>query len=356
MQMQPSLGYINDMEIGGELAVSTAFEMDCLNMLKTKLPFDAGLFIRPHPEKHIVVSAETGFQPSIESVFPILPLNLMYYPSYVDKATVFSTDDKPYRYLNIFKEYGFDECLALTISPVGDGIRLFRKENSGHFNRNELDVAKSIAAWLGFADKRNAEYCDTVRNANMLKVLSARLYFGGVILNEEFDFVNANTVALQRMQAICGDYSTKNARQKFSSIIKEIVESDKSASPHMDFFRVVNNFVVEVLKCHDVTEYGDLYTFYFVLIFDLSWFVSIKSSLTEKIINEYRYTPREQQTVNLFLEGFSTAQIAEKLCISPLTVKEHLKSIMHKTGVKNRNELLIKLYSEGFLPVNTDNI
>ena len=355
MSMQPEWGIMNELEMGGRLAVSADFATDCLHMLKTKLPFDAGFFIRTNAEKHIEISAEIGFLPGMESVLPALPMSLIQSPDYVDKATIFSKDDKPCRYQKFFSEYGFEECLAITVNPAGDGIRIFRRAKSGHFDRYELDNAKSIARWLGTADKRNAEYRETVKSAKMLKTLSARLYFGVVILNDDFDFISANPIALQRMHAISGDDNTKAAKFKLSSIIKEIVESDKRASPHIDFFRVVNNYVIEVMKCSDVTAGGDLHTFYLVLIFDLSWFAGIKSSLTENMINEYKYTPREQQTVTLFLEGCSTAQIAEKMCISPLTVKEHLKRIMHKTGVKSRNELIIKLYSDGFMPVNFDN-
>lgn len=44
---------------------------------------------------------------------------------------------------------------------------------------------------------------------------------------------------------------------------------------------------------------------------------------------------RELEIINCIAEGMSNKQIADKLCISPLTVKTHRKNIMSKIGVKN---------------------
>jgi DNA-binding CsgD family transcriptional regulator len=51
-------------------------------------------------------------------------------------------------------------------------------------------------------------------------------------------------------------------------------------------------------------------------------------------------TPRERQLVAVMLDGLSTEQLARALCISPYTVKDHLKAIFDKTGVRSRRELL----------------
>lgn len=47
-------------------------------------------------------------------------------------------------------------------------------------------------------------------------------------------------------------------------------------------------------------------------------------------------TDRERQILELLVEGYSNAQIAEKLVISLNTVKRHLKSIFAKLGVRSR--------------------
>lgn len=55
-------------------------------------------------------------------------------------------------------------------------------------------------------------------------------------------------------------------------------------------------------------------------------------------------TQREIELVNLVATGLDNAQIAEKLFISPNTVKVHLHRIYEKLGVKNR--LALTLYAQ----------
>jgi len=47
------------------------------------------------------------------------------------------------------------------------------------------------------------------------------------------------------------------------------------------------------------------------------------------------FTPREFEIVKLVIDEFTTPQIAEKLCLSPLTVETHRKSICRKTNTHN---------------------
>ena len=64
-------------------------------------------------------------------------------------------------------------------------------------------------------------------------------------------------------------------------------------------------------------------------------------SVFEKIFKEYRLTGREIDVVNLFLwEGLSTKGIAERLCISSLTVRDHTINIYKKFDLSGRTELL----------------
>ena len=49
-------------------------------------------------------------------------------------------------------------------------------------------------------------------------------------------------------------------------------------------------------------------------------------------------TPREQEIVALIDEGFSNKQIAQRLCIEPATVKNHVHNILEKLHVARRGE------------------
>ena len=51
-------------------------------------------------------------------------------------------------------------------------------------------------------------------------------------------------------------------------------------------------------------------------------------------------TPRQQQVACLLLAGGTNHAIAEKLCISPETVRRHLRGIYRQFGVSNRYEAI----------------
>ncbi|MBS0172110.1 MAG: response regulator transcription factor [Nitrospira sp.] len=59
-------------------------------------------------------------------------------------------------------------------------------------------------------------------------------------------------------------------------------------------------------------------------------------------------TEREQEVVRLVSEGLSNKDIADRLCISSITVRHHLTSIFDKLGVSNRQKLLIRAHQNGF--------
>lgn len=56
-------------------------------------------------------------------------------------------------------------------------------------------------------------------------------------------------------------------------------------------------------------------------------------------------TTREQQMAVLVMHGFSNKEIARKLCISPITVRETLKKAMRKLNIANRTQLGVWAYA-----------
>lgn len=64
-----------------------------------------------------------------------------------------------------------------------------------------------------------------------------------------------------------------------------------------------------------------------------------RDQLTPIIAHAYGLTPREREVAQLVAQGASTAEIAEMLIIAPYTVKDHLKAVFDKVGVRNRRDL-----------------
>jgi DNA-binding CsgD family transcriptional regulator len=53
-------------------------------------------------------------------------------------------------------------------------------------------------------------------------------------------------------------------------------------------------------------------------------------------------SPRERNVVTALLAGLDTRGVGARLCISPHTVQDHLKSVFRKTGAHSRRELLAR--------------
>jgi ATP/maltotriose-dependent transcriptional regulator MalT len=60
-------------------------------------------------------------------------------------------------------------------------------------------------------------------------------------------------------------------------------------------------------------------------------------------------TNREIEILSILAKRLSNDVIAQKLFISPETVKRHLYNIYHKLGVKNRQQAITKAESTGML-------
>ena len=68
---------------------------------------------------------------------------------------------------------------------------------------------------------------------------------------------------------------------------------------------------------------------------------------TNSAIQHHKLSIREIEVLALIMQGFTNAEIAEKLFISYETVKSHRKSILTKTGARN-TAALINYYHQTF--------
>ena len=52
-------------------------------------------------------------------------------------------------------------------------------------------------------------------------------------------------------------------------------------------------------------------------------------------LNEMKVTPRDQQVLDLLVQGCSNKEIAGQLSISPRTVKQHLRTLFLRAGIRD---------------------
>ena len=77
--------------------------------------------------------------------------------------------------------------------------------------------------------------------------------------------------------------------------------------------------------------------------------------ITPLLLAAYGLTEREEEVTRHVLQGASTAQIAEALCISPYTVQEHLRHVFDKTSARSRPELMRRVFTHCYQPRVEDN-
>ena len=58
-------------------------------------------------------------------------------------------------------------------------------------------------------------------------------------------------------------------------------------------------------------------------------------------MNQVKVTPRDQQVLNLLVQGCSNKEIAGQLKISPRTVKQHLRTLFLRAGIKQGRKRVI---------------
>lgn len=62
-------------------------------------------------------------------------------------------------------------------------------------------------------------------------------------------------------------------------------------------------------------------------------------------------TAREREVVAMVAQGLSNEEIAEKMYVSPLTVRTHVQRAMSKLGVQNRAQLVVIAFQSGLVRV-----
>ncbi len=79
---------------------------------------------------------------------------------------------------------------------------------------------------------------------------------------------------------------------------------------------------------------------------------SLASILFKEVAKQNIIAPlssRENEVLSLIAEGYSNKEIAQKLCISVYTVKNHVSNLLKKMNVRNRNQLAISFLRKNAL-------
>ncbi len=62
------------------------------------------------------------------------------------------------------------------------------------------------------------------------------------------------------------------------------------------------------------------------------------------MLADFGLTPRQEEVTLLVVRGLSNREVAEQLFIAEQTVKDHLRDVFEKVGVRRRSELTAKIF------------
>lgn len=76
-----------------------------------------------------------------------------------------------------------------------------------------------------------------------------------------------------------------------------------------------------------------------------------EDSVENKIEKQYGLTKREKEVLALLCQGYTNAEIAERLFLSPKTIEGHRANLLSKTGTKNSAHLVMFAIKNGIIKI-----
>ena len=167
------------------------------------------------------------------------------------------------------------------------------------------------------------------------------LLIGLVIVDASLNVVAANAQAIQILTFPVGSEKARRPsillREKLRSLIPR---SSQKESANVREFRSGRRTYLCRSFALDASVSGGLVFPTHVLMLERR--ASNNTALSDAH-EKFGLTPREQETIQLLMEGLTSKEIAERMKISPSTVKAFLRLVMVKMSVSTRSGIVGKV-------------
>ena len=199
------------------------------------------------------------------------------------------------------------------------------------FDEHDLRLARTISEQTGLALERATRFEATGQRIGVLQDVLDHLPQGIVVSSADGETIFVNSVAASRQS--CGS---------FAEMVAPHVREAREAL-WRDNRRIVTANVVEprsgrqvIAKSVKLTRASDA---------ALTMIYPADSAQPRRLPVWDVLTPREQEIAELVSTGLTTREIASRAFVSENTVKQHLKRIFAKTDVRNRAELMQRVWA-----------
>ena len=247
-------------------------------------------------------------------------------------------------------QYGGDQELLVALrTRAGEAwgmLGLYREPGERRFDRDELDLLRAMAPQLAEGARRGL----LVGEASDPEGPDAP---GLVVLDEDWG-VESLTPGVERWLAELPDGEWETRRKLPPSLLavagRALRTVDRTDAPGEVAVARVLSRAGRWIVLHGAALVAGRARRVAVIVEPAH-----PARITPLLMAAYGLTAREQEITRLVLCGDSTADIAERLVVSPHTIQQHLKSIFEKTGVRSRRELVGKVFFGHYEPRLRDN-
>lgn len=247
--------------------------------------------------------------------------------------------DRSRRYVQVLAPHGYGDGDELRATFVEDEmawgcVALHRR--TGRFDEADARSVAGVARYLASGVRRAILSSGPADGSNQ----------PGVILIASDGSVESITPAASRWLQDLIDSST--ASGGLPLIIRSVAEKAR---------RAANGEADEIATVRLATRAGDWLVVHASLVDSgLNSPVAVmlhparEPQVPPLIVEAHRLTAREREVTGLLARGLSTREIAGNLGITSHTVKDHVKAILVKVGVRSRRQLVAQLFLRHYAP------
>lgn len=226
-------------------------------------------------------------------------------------------------------------------SPIAVGGDFKAKLRVG----SEKPLAEEFVGLLGLGLTRALECSRLREQITLLRGALDTTSSSVLLFDDRGDIVYANPPAdrllsLQTEDELLADTNGASVRPLFSllcTLVERVAAGDGASASWKGTLDLADSrvMVCEVMRIPQARD--DAQSAVLVLLQPVG---AGPEARVDAFSENHGLSPREREVVHLLVQGLTTVVMADRLGISPHTVRDHLKHLYRKTGTNSRSELL----------------
>jgi DNA-binding NarL/FixJ family response regulator len=239
---------------------------------------------------------------------------------------------------SILADDGYQHSLRSPIDVAGEfcgTVTFGRNRGAREFGEEDLTVARQLGEQVGLALERAQRFEASGHRASVLEDVLDHLPQGVIVCDADGQPIFTNRVASARANGSSRSYSeivSERIREATDELWKQ---NRRVATANVRDPASGQSVVAKSVKLTSPSEAS----------VTLVYPTEPDSASRLPVWNVL--TPREQEIAEFISAGLTTKQIAARAFVSENTVKQHLKRIFAKTDVRNRAELMQRVWVAG---------